>query len=65
MKKREDNFRKIWKTYTAKFVPRLTIKMRTRMEEERSDSLLTLKFYCDLLFLTTKNATDTSGTCLK
>lgn len=54
MKKRENNLRKIYKAVTTKFVPRHTIKMRTKTGEEHSDSILTFKFNYDVLFLTTK-----------
>lgn len=54
LKKRENNLRKIYKAVTTKFVPRHTIKMKTKTGEEHSDSILTFKFNYDVLFLTTK-----------
>lgn len=35
-------------------MPRHTIKMRTKTGEEHSDSIFTLKFNYDMLFLTTE-----------
>lgn len=54
MKKKEGNLRKIQKADTTKFMPRHTIKMRTKTGEEHSDSIFTLKFNYDMLFLTTE-----------
>lgn len=41
-------------TGTTKFVPKHTMKIKTKTREEHSDSIFTLKCNYDVLILTTK-----------